>query len=334
MQEITPKLTAAEVGFMWNHYMGNSLNIGALKVFLAKVEDKEIEMVLRYGYEAALKIDAAVAGILAKEGFPLPWGFTDEDVDLSAPRLFEDTGTLYYVKQMAKLALPAATEGFANATRADVREFFSLAMRLGEELDNRATHALLAKGLYVRPPYLPVPKETKLAGEGFMGSMFGKNRPLLSSEVAHLHVNMANNLFGNHVVAAFSQVARDAELREYFYRGMAIANKHLKVFAETLEDSGLKSPMTWDAMPTLSKTPPFSDRFMLALATAVTAMGLANYGMALAASMRADLAVMYGRLMAEVGAYMEDGSALMIKNRWLEEPPGAPDRAALALAER
>lgn len=143
---------------------------------------------------------------------------------------------------------------------------------------------------------------------------------------------MANNLFGNHVVAGFSQVARVEELRSYFLRGMEIANKHLKVFSDLLNDSSLKSPMTWDAMPALSKTPPFSDRFMLTLVTSVTAMGLANYGMAAAASMRADLAVMYARLMMEVGAYMEDGAALMIKNRWLEEPPGAPDREALALA--
>jgi len=55
-RDITPQLTAAEVGFLWSHYMGNSLNLGAMKVFLAKVEDKETEMVLRYGYEAALKI--------------------------------------------------------------------------------------------------------------------------------------------------------------------------------------------------------------------------------------------------------------------------------------
>lgn len=70
--------------------------------------------------------------------------------------------------------------------------------------------------------------------------------------------------------------------REYFYRGVEIANKHLKVFTDTLNDSGLKSPMTWDAMPTLSTTPPFSDRFMLSLVTSVTAMGLGQYGLALA----------------------------------------------------
>lgn len=333
-REVTPKLTAAEVGFLWSHYMGNSLNIGIMKVFLAKVEDKEIEMVLRYGYEAALRIDAEIAAILTKEGFPRPKAFTDEDVDTDAPRLFEDTGCLYYVKRMVKLALPAATEGLVNAQREDVRAFFSMSARLGEELDNRATHVLLAKGLFVRAPYLPVQSETKLAGEDFAGSILGRNRPLLSIEVAHITTNMMNNLFGNHVVAAFSQVARAEELRRYFYQGMEIANKHIKVFSDTLGDSGMKSPATWDAMPTLSKTPPFSDRMMLALVTSVTAMGMGHYGLGMAASMRADLAVMYARLMTEVGMYLADGAALMIKNRWLEEPPGAPDRAALALAGR
>lgn len=333
-REVTPKLTAAEVGFLWSHYMGNSLNIGLLKHFLAKVEDKEVEMVLRYGYEAALRIDAAIAAILTKEGFPLPRGFTDEDVDPDAPRLFEDTGSLYYVKQMVRLALPATTEGLVNSARQDVREFFSMAARLGEELNNRVTHVLLSKGLYVRPPYLPAPRETKLAGEDFAGSVLGKNRPLLAIEVAHVFTNMSNNLFGNQVAAAFSQVARAEELRSYFFRGTEIANKHLKIFSDTLNDSGLKAPAPWAAMPTLSRTPPYSDRLMLSLVTSVTAMGLGHYGLGLAASMRADLAVMYSRLMAEVGMYLADGAALMIKNGWLEEPPGAPDRAALALAGR
>ncbi len=122
-RDITPQLTAAEVGFLWSHYMGNSLNLGAMKVFLAKVEDKETEMVLRYGYEAALKIEEAIAALLAKEGDPLPRGFGDGDVDLGAPRLFEDTGTLYYAKRMVKLAMPAAEFGLVNATRAAARAF-------------------------------------------------------------------------------------------------------------------------------------------------------------------------------------------------------------------
>ncbi|MDT8902053.1 DUF3231 family protein [Anaeroselena agilis] len=333
-RDVTPRLTCAEVGFLWDHYMGNSLNIGMLKVFLAKVEDREAEMVLRYGYEAALKIDAAILAILTKAGYPRPQGFTDADVDTAAPRLFEDTGCLYYVKRMVKLALPGAAEALVNSQRQDVRAFFSMSARLGEELDNRATHVLLTKGLLVRPPYLPVQKETKTAREEFMGSVLGGNRPLLAIEAAHVFGNMMNNLFGNHVVAAFSQVARAKELREYFYRGMEIANKHIKVFTDTLHDSGLKAPSTWDAMPTLSKTPPFSDRLMLTLVTGVTAMGLGHYGLGLAASMRQDLAAMYARLMTEAGMYLTDGTALLIKSGWLEEPPGAPDQAALALAER
>jgi hypothetical protein len=333
-RDVTPKLTAAEVGFLWGHYVSNSLNVGVMRVFLAKAEDRETEMVLRFGYEAALRIDAAIAAILTREGYPLPRGFTEADVDTDAPRLFEDTGCLYYVKRMAKLALPAATDALVNSDRSDVREFFAMTMQLGEELDTRVTHVLLAKGLMVRPPYLPVARETKTAGEGFMGSVLGRNRPLVAIEVAHIHANMMNNVFGNHVVAGFAQVARAQELREYFHRGMEVANKHIRVFSATLEDSGLKSPMTWDAMPTLSKTPPFSDRLMLTLVVSVTALGMAKYGQGAAESMRADLAMLYGRLMAEAGEFMGDGAALLIANGWLEEPPGAPDREALALAGR
>lgn len=333
-RDISPELTAAEVGLLWSHYLGNSLTKCVLKVFLAKAADREIEPVLRCGYEVALRIDASVAALLSGDGYALPRGFGDEDVDCGAPRLFADADCLYYVKRVVRLALPETVAGLTSATRADVREFFSLAVRMGEDLDNRATYTLLSKGLYVRPPCLPAATVTRLAGEGFMGSAFGRNRPLLALETAHIFANMTDNVLGSLVAAGFSQVARAKELRSYFLRGTDIADKHVKVLADLLAASGLKAPMTWNALPTRSQTPPFSDRLMLALALSATAMGLGNYGLAMAGSMRADLTPLYARLMAEMGAYLADGTALMIGNGWLEEPPGAPDRAALALAGR
>lgn len=328
------KLTTSEVGFLWSHYVSNSLNIGMLKYFLAKVEDQQTEAVLEYGMDCAQHIRARVADILTQENFPLPRAFGAEDVDTSAPRLFEDTGALYYTKRMSKLAGPAAALALGNSARADVREHFRTATGFGMELDERATRLMLEKGLYVRPPFLPAPKETKLAGDDFLGSLLGGKRPLFSIEIAHVFANIETNNFGTHIVAGFSQVARAKELREYFLRGLEIAKKHINVFSELLVESDLRAPVTWDAIPTVSTTPPFSDKFMLTLVTGVSAMGLGNYGAAIAASTRIDLAVTYTRLMAEVMAYLEDGTELMIENRWLEEPPGAPDRAALALARR
>jgi len=42
-----------------------------------------------------------------------------------------------------------------------------------------------------------------------------------------------------------------------------------------------------------------------------------------------DLGVMYNRLSLEVQLYSEDGSNIMIHNKWLEQPPMATDRGEL-----
>ncbi|WP_396266368.1 DUF3231 family protein [Halobacillus amylolyticus] len=39
---------------------------------------------------------------------------------------------------------------------------------------------------------------------------------------------------------------------------------------------------------------------------------------------------MYNRLSIEIQKLSEDGANIMIKNRWLEQPPMAPDRIELA----
>jgi hypothetical protein len=64
--------------------------------------------------------------------------------------------------------------------------------------------------------------------------------------------------------------------------------------------------------------------------TTLNAAGIAHYGRSLGLSPRHDLGVIYVRLTAEVSQFAEDGSNIMIENRWLEQPPQAIDRDQLA----
>jgi hypothetical protein len=64
--------------------------------------------------------------------------------------------------------------------------------------------------------------------------------------------------------------------------------------------------------------------------TFLIAIGMAYYGTSLSTSVRRDLSVQYSRLIQEVGKYSEDGANLMIENGWMEQPPQAADRDALA----
>jgi hypothetical protein len=58
--------------------------------------------------------------------------------------------------------------------------------------------------------------------------------------------------------------------------------------------------------------------------------GVGNYGAAISESQRSDFVIDYSRLIGEVLKYEEDGVNIMIANQWLEQPPLALDRKALA----
>lgn len=113
-------------------------------------------------------------------------------------------------------------------------------------------------------------------------------------------------------------------------RAKEIATKHIEVFHDFLNKSDVPTPMTWDGEVTDSTVAPFSDKLMMFHVSAINAVGLADYGDALGTTVRLDLSTSYARLMAETGKFGEDGANIMIDNGWMEQPPQADDRKALA----
>jgi hypothetical protein len=70
-----------------------------------------------------------------------------------------------------------------------------------------------------------------------------------------------------------------------------------------------------------STVSPFSDKLMMFHTRVLSLASIANYGTSIAASSRHDLAVTYSRLLMEFGHYGDDGSNIMIQNKWMEQPP-------------
>ena len=134
------------------------------------------------------------------------------------------------------------------------------------------------------------------------------------------------------MLLGFAQVAKSQEVREFFVRGQNITQKHFEVLSSLLKADDLSAPATWDSEAMDSTIAPFSDKLMIQHITALIAVGMANYGSALGASTRVDVAADYARLMAETAQFGEDGAQMMIKHGWLEQPPQAADRKELALS--
>ncbi len=324
------RLTSSEVCTLWSNYMGDSMATCMLRYFRSKVEDPEVRDVLDYALHLSGQHLETVTQILHKEGFPIPHGFGDQDVNLNAKRLYSDSFILFFLKNTTKEGLAMYAISLATSARSDVRSYISECLSSVMELDNRVTHTMLSKGLYTRPAYLPYPEQVEwVQKESFLNGIFGDKRPLACSEVSHLHANIQTNAVGKTLIAGFAQTARTEEIKRFFVRGMEISRKQIEVISSFLQQDGLPFPMTWDSELTESLEPPFSEKLMLFHILGINTAGLINYGVSMSVTMRRDITAMYTRLIAEVSTYADDGAEMMIEKGWMEKPPSNVDRKAL-----
>lgn len=186
------------------------------------------------------------------------------------------------------------------------------------------------KGILPRHPGIPYPEQVEYVHkEGWIKGLTGDRRPIHAAEITHLFMNVMTNCTGQALMMGFSQVAKDKEVIRHLVRGRDIATKHMEVFSSILRDDNLPAPMSWAAEVTDSKTAPFSDKLMLFHTVFLSSLGIGNYGTAMAACARRDVASVYVRLMAEIGTFADDGGELMIRKAWMEKMPGAIERNAL-----
>ncbi len=325
------RLTSAEISSLWGAYITNSMAICILSYFVEKVEDTEIKEVLVFSLDTAKVNFEGAKSIFIEENYPLPHGFTTEDVNVKAKRLWSDEFFLQYLNQMAKSGFATYGMAVGISSRKDIRDYFNKALTLNIELNNKAKDTLLSKGLYIRPPFIDPPDKVDFVkSQSFLKGWFGERKPLLGVEIAQLFHNAQTNAVGKALIMGFSQVAVKQDARDYFARGKDISKKQIEIFSSILNEEDIPSPMTWDTDVTDSQEAPFSDKLMMFHITLLNATGVGNYGLAMAASTRRDLVAHFVRLSEEIGQYAEDGANLMIKHGWLEEPPQSIDREKLS----
>ncbi|SDQ90627.1 Protein of unknown function [Virgibacillus subterraneus] len=326
------KLTSAEITNLWNTYMNDSGVICHLQYEVNIAEDMEIKALLQYALDISKSHIETISKILNNENYPIPHGFKlDEDVDVTAPRLFTDTYSLFSTNNLGKLGLNAYSVALPLAVREDIYTFFSECLRESDDILKKTNDLLLKKGLYMKPPLLPTPENFDFVEKkSFLAGYLGEKRPLTGTEITNLYANFQRNALGSATMIGYSQVANKKDVTEFILRGKEIAQKHCEIFGSYLSECDIPSPTTLDTEVTDSITYTFSDRKMLFYTTALTAISVGYYGASMSVSPRRDLGVMYSRLVAENLKFADEGARLMIKYGWLEEPPRALDRDELA----
>lgn len=327
-----PELTAAEIASLWSTYQSDSMGIQTLNYAISQVEDKEICTVLEYALSLSEKHVTFLTDLFIAEKMAVPTGFTEQDVNLNAPRLYTDNFFLVYIQNLGKLGMTAYSTALSNAARLDIIDYFKECLSSSAELLDRSVQLSLSKGIFARAPFIPKEENVQYVKKQhyLSGGWFSDKRPLNAIEITNLYFNIERNTLGTALIIGFNQVASSKEVRQYMARGRDISRKHVELFSKLLHEDYLTVPSTWDAQPTDSNTSPFSDKLMMFHISTMNAAGIGQYGASIGVCQRADLVVTYTRLMAEIGKYAEDGANIMIKNGWMEKPPQAANRKKIA----
>jgi hypothetical protein len=325
------KLTSAEISQLWSAYMSDSLSICVLKYFFETAEDPEIRPVVDYALKLAQAHIEKLTIIFNGEKFPIPYGFNEEDVDITAPRLFSDTYFLYYLQQWSSIGVNTYSISLTLASRSDVFDYFSECIDDSKKLLKKTRNILLSKGLYIRAPYVTTPKKVDfIQKQNFLTGWLGERRALTTLEVASLYANLQRNVLAMTTFMGFSQVAKSKEVGRFMTRGKEIASKHIEIYSSILIENELPASVSWDNQVLDSTVSPFSDKLMLFHVNALAVGAIGYYGTSLSTSSRRDLSTHYLRILGEVLKYIEDASNIMIDNGWMEQPPKVMDHDKLA----
>jgi hypothetical protein len=328
------RLTAPEISNIWSQYQNDTMAICVYKYMLTMIEDVSIRPILESSLRLAERHITRLKDYFTQEKFPIPHGFTEDDVVLTAPRLFSDELCLTYTYMMSVNGLAGYAAALTTNMRRDIRDYFVQCQNETMELFNESLDLLLEKGIVSRPPFIN-PSDTFefIEKQNFIGGLIGGRRTLNCIEINHIFWDLKKVQLSKSITIGFAQVAKSQEVKKYLWRGVEIYSKHIEVFESILSQDHLPQPKSEEAEITNSTTAPFSDRLMMYHKSLFNSTSIGFYGMAISSSQRTDLLVHYTRLIGEIAKYSEDGFNIMIENKWAEQPPMADDRKALALQQ-
>ncbi|WP_144549696.1 DUF3231 family protein [Bacillus sp. X1(2014)] len=328
--ETKENLTSAEMGKLWATYMGNSMGKCLLSYYLQHVEDNDIKTLLENALKLSEEFMKITEGIFQKENFSIPKGFSEEDVNLGAPRLFQDEFYVHYLKYASKAGMSIYNVGIPLVYRKDVNEFFRYCMDCTMDLMDQIKETLMNKGLIIKPPLIPIPDKVEFVHQDFLNGFFGHVRPLHALEIAHFYDNIENNVTSKALIMAFAQVVKDEKIRKLFEKGRDLTSTNIQNYMQKLHDENLPAPSFLDDLVTTSTFSPFSDKLMLFHKMDMFSMKIRAFGNSVAVNGRHDVGLVYTKSFVKISEFVENAAKIFIEKGWMEQPPHAPEREKLA----
>ncbi|NRD77312.1 DUF3231 family protein [Bacillus sp. BRMEA1] len=331
MDENKLRLTSSEIGTLWGEYVNGTMTDVVNRYMVSIIEDASIKAIFEDALKTFEKQKQQITTFMSNEGFPVPIGFTESDLFKGKPRLFTDIFCLNYLHIMTLHGLLGHSTALGVSVRKDLRDFYDSCDNDAKRMYHLTIELLLEKGNFQRDPlFYPAKSPEYVSSQDFADGLFGKGRKLAATEIISISFNLKKSIMAKTLSIAFSQVAQTNEVRKFLTDSEKTADGQIKTFAKIMQADNLPVPKSWETEVTTSTDSPFSDKLMLYHMGFLFQAAQNYHGAGLASSMRTDLVAAYESTILKNLMVTKKWFDLMVKNRWLEQPPLAPNREEIA----
>jgi hypothetical protein len=311
--------------------MNGSMTDIVNRYMISIIEDKQIKAIFEEAITTFENQKKQIVTFIENEGFPVPIGFTEIDLYKGKPRLFTDIFCLNYLHIMAIHGLLGHNTALAVSVRKDLRDFYDSCDNDAKKMYNRTIDLLLEKGSFQRDPqFYPSKNPEYVSSKDFTDGFFGKGRKLAATELISISLNLKKSIMAKTLAIAFSQIAQTKEVRKFLTDSEKTADQQIKTFSKIMQADNLPVPKSWETEVTTSRDSPFSDKLMLYHMGFLFQAAQNYHGAGLASSMRTDLVAAYESTILKNLMVTKKWFDIMMENKWLEQPPLAPNRTEIA----
>ena len=322
-------LSSSELGTLWLTYQQKTMVQRMLEYFIEQADDNQAKEIMQDAHMKVINYLEDIKAILKNEGAAIPVGYTEKDVNIGVPKLYDNMFDIMFCRLVSSISMGLHTLHMSMAYRKDIVLLYKELTTFTQSVYDECVDYLQKKDVLPRPPAVSMPKSVEFAdGTNYMSgfNLFSEKRALNTVEIAHLYNAIESNIIGMQMMTGFAQVANEPEVKKYFIKGKELAKKIVTDYTQLFLQSDIQPPSTWGANATDSKVAPFSDKLMMYCTSIFCGFGLGAYALGTAFSLRSDLPLIMVNTAKDVLTYGRDGGKIMAKNGWLEEPPSMQDR--------
>ncbi|YCA41643.1 DUF3231 family protein [Bacillus sp. JZ8] len=325
-------ISASEIGTLWLTYQEKTMILRILEYFIEKADDQQAKNIMGGLWQELSYYVSKIKNIFQEQGITIPIGFTEADVNLEAPKLYDHGFDIMFVRILKEISMGMYTLNMNMSYQDEVMEIYEGLTSTTQKIYKSSTLYLLEKEILTRPPKVTMPKssefvESKNYLNGF--NPFNKKRALNDIELGYLHHGIETNNIGMQLITGFAQCATNKEVKQYFVKGKELAKKQIKVFEDILLQNDVQFSATSGSTVTTSKEAPFSQKLMMFCIYLLNGFGLVGSSFGTIFSLRKDVSMKTALIAKDIYFYADDGIKIMIENGWLEEPPQMEDRTKL-----